>query len=39
MHAAASVLGEAPAVCRANAYMAVMVDDLTLQAFPNPIAC
>ncbi|WP_206242413.1 tRNA uridine-5-carboxymethylaminomethyl(34) synthesis enzyme MnmG [Novosphingobium terrae] len=37
MHAAAAVLGRAPApLDRANAYMAVMVDDLTLQGVSEP---
>ena len=37
MHAAAAVLGrEAPALDRANSYMAVMVDDLTLQGVTEP---
>ena len=37
MHAAASVLGVAPApLDRANSYIAVMVDDLTLQGVSEP---
>jgi tRNA uridine 5-carboxymethylaminomethyl modification enzyme len=37
MHAAASVLGKAPAALdRANSYMAVMVDDLTLHGVSEP---
>ncbi len=37
MHAAAEVLGRAPApLDRANSYMAVMVDDLTLQGVSEP---
>jgi len=37
MHAAAAVLGIAPApIDRANSYMAVMVDDLTLQGVSEP---
>ena len=37
MHAAAAVLGRAPApLDRANSYMAVMVDDLTLQGVSEP---
>ena len=37
MHAAAAVLGRAaPALDRANSYMAVMVDDLTLQGVTEP---
>ena len=37
MHAAASVLGRAlPALDRANSYMAVMVDDLTLHGVSEP---
>ena len=37
MHAAAEVLGrKAPALDRANSYMAVMVDDLTLQGVTEP---
>jgi len=37
MHAAASVLGCAPApLDRANSYMAVMIDDLTLQGVSEP---
>ncbi|TCJ41090.1 tRNA uridine-5-carboxymethylaminomethyl(34) synthesis enzyme MnmG [Parafrankia sp. BMG5.11] len=36
-HAAASVMGrEAPALDRANSYIAVMVDDLTLQGVSEP---
>jgi tRNA uridine 5-carboxymethylaminomethyl modification enzyme len=37
MHAAAAVLGRAPApLDRANSYMAVMIDDLTLQGVSEP---
>ena len=37
LHAAASVLGKAPApLDRANAYMAVMIDDLTLHGVSEP---
>ncbi|GFM30445.1 tRNA uridine-5-carboxymethylaminomethyl(34) synthesis enzyme MnmG [Novosphingobium sp. PY1] len=37
MHAAAAVLGkEAPAIDRANSYMAVMIDDLTLHGVSEP---
>lgn len=37
MHAAAKVLGrEAPALDRANSYMAVMIDDLTLHGVSEP---
>ena len=37
MHAAANVLGRAPAALdRSNSYMAVMVDDLTLQGVSEP---
>ena len=37
MHAAASVLGREPApLDRANSYMAVMIDDLTLQGVSEP---
>ena len=37
MHAAAAVLGRAPApIDRANSYMAVMIDDLTLQGVSEP---
>ena len=37
LHAAAAVLGrEAPALDRANSYMAVMVDDLTLHGVSEP---
>jgi tRNA uridine 5-carboxymethylaminomethyl modification enzyme len=37
MHAAAAVLGRAPAALdRANSYMAVMIDDLTLQGVSEP---
>ena len=37
MHAAAAVLGrEAPALDRANSYMAVMIDDLTLHGVSEP---
>ena len=37
MHAAASVLGREPAALdRANSYMAVMIDDLTLQGVSEP---
>jgi tRNA uridine 5-carboxymethylaminomethyl modification enzyme len=37
MHAAAAVLGRAPApLDRANAYMAVMIDDLTLHGVSEP---
>ncbi|MCA1661003.1 MAG: tRNA uridine-5-carboxymethylaminomethyl(34) synthesis enzyme MnmG [Novosphingobium sp.] len=37
MHAAAAVLGRAPApLTRANSYMAVMVDDLTLHGVSEP---
>lgn len=37
MHAASAVLGRQPAVLdRANSYMAVMVDDLTLQGVSEP---
>lgn len=37
MHAAVSVLGrEAPALDRANSYMAVMIDDLTLHGVSEP---
>lgn len=37
MHAAAAVLGQAPApLDRANSYIAVMVDDLTLQGVSEP---
>lgn len=37
MHAAAAVLGrEGPALDRANAYMAVMIDDLTLHGVSEP---
>ncbi|TDW63974.1 tRNA uridine 5-carboxymethylaminomethyl modification enzyme [Novosphingobium sp. PhB55] len=37
MHAAADVLGrEAPALDRANSYMAVMIDDLTLHGVSEP---
>ncbi len=37
MHAAAAVLGRAPAALdRANSYMAVMVDDLTLHGVSEP---
>ncbi len=37
MHAAAAVLGkDAPALDRANSYMAVMVDDLTLHGVSEP---
>ncbi|WDF72701.1 tRNA uridine-5-carboxymethylaminomethyl(34) synthesis enzyme MnmG [Novosphingobium sp. KACC 22771] len=37
MHAAASVLGwDAPAIDRANSYLAVMVDDLTLHGVSEP---
>ena len=37
MHAAAAVLGKEPAALdRANSYMAVMVDDLTLQGVSEP---
>lgn len=37
MHAAAAVLGRAPApLDRANAYMAVMIDDLTLHGVTEP---
>lgn len=37
MHAAAAVLGRAPAALdRANSYLAVMVDDLTLQGVSEP---
>lgn len=37
MHAAANVLGrEAPALDRANSYMAVMIDDLTLHGVNEP---
>ena len=37
MHAAAAVLGrQAPPLDRANSYMAVMVDDLTLQGVTEP---
>lgn len=37
LHAAANVLGrEAPALDRANSYMAVMVDDLTLHGVSEP---
>jgi tRNA uridine 5-carboxymethylaminomethyl modification enzyme len=37
LHAAASVLGrDAPALDRANSYMAVMVDDLTLHGVSEP---
>jgi len=37
IHAAAKVLGKAPApIDRANSYMAVMIDDLTLQGVSEP---
>jgi len=37
MHAAAAVLGrDGPAIDRANSYMAVMIDDLTLQGVTEP---
>jgi tRNA uridine 5-carboxymethylaminomethyl modification enzyme len=40
MHAASAVLRKGPVpLDRANSYMAVMIDDLTLQGSASPIAC